>query len=106
MALLALAVVGACTGNAEGQAATRAQDACIVALEPVAQRRAPTSDEAQQAARLADSAADVDDRWVPLRARTHDLNTAVLHGVDPQPAVDALADECRRVNEIVRSNQR
>lgn len=104
MALVALAGA-ACSTDADGKAAGQAQDACIVALEPVSQRRVPTAEESARAARLAETAADVDDRWRPLRALARDLNGAVLHGADPQPAIDALVAECTRVNDIVRTHQ-
>lgn len=101
MAVLVLVLVtAACNRNAEGQAATRAQDACIVALGPVAKGRLPTTDEIGRAARHAEAAAEVDDRWLPLRARVRELAATTA-----RPAVDALADECRRVNDIVRGGQ-
>ena len=97
--LLALALaLTACTRDPEGQAAVRAQDACIAALEPVALGRVPSDSEIATASRHAEATADVDDRWLPLRARVRALSAEPA-----QPAVDALAEECRRVNDLVRS---
>lgn len=105
MVALVLAA-GGCVPNPEGRAAGRAQDACIAALEPVAQRRVPTAAELAQASRVAEAAAAADERWVPLRQRVRELAEAVSGGADPQAAVDALADECRHVNDIVRTSRR
>lgn len=104
MVALVLAL-GGCARNPEGRAAGRAQDACIAALEPVAQRQVPTAAQLAPASRAAEAAAEVDERWLPLRQRVRELAEAVSRGGDPQPAIGALADECRRVNDIVRTNQ-
>lgn len=103
-AVVVLAV--ACGRNAEGQAAVRAQDACITALEPAAQHRLPTGDEIGAALRHAEAAAEVDERWLALRQRVQELAAVLQRGDDADDAVQQLADECRRVNDIVRERQR
>lgn len=90
----------ACTRTAQDQAAQDAQDACIVALEPVAQGRTVTPDQVARARKHADAAAEADQRWTPLKARLEQFDTAA----GPE-AVDALTVECRRVNDIVRGEQ-
>ena len=103
--MLALVVVAASAGcgrrSAESKAAERAQDACIGALEPVSDGKVPDDDVLDAALTDAEAAAAVDDRWRPLAAR---LRAAVATGGGPdlEPAVDALAAECGRVNDIVR----
>lgn len=98
-ALLVVALTtSACVRSPQDKAAEDAQEACIVALEPVAQGRTVTADDIARARRLADAAADADRRWTPLRARLQEYDTAA--GPD---AVDALTAECRRVNDIVRA---
>ncbi|MGI8684720.1 MAG: hypothetical protein ACR2MO_06470, partial [Acidimicrobiales bacterium] len=82
-------------------AAEHAQDACIGALSPVADQKLPTFDALDKARTDAEAAADVDDRWAPLLERVKALDAARgTPGIDP--AVDALAAECGRVNEIIR----
>jgi len=97
------AAAGAACGrrSAESRAAERAQDACIGALGPVAERRTPSPEAVGQSRADAEAAAGVDDRWVPLVAAVRKLEaTRGTPGFDP--AVDALTAECSRVNEIVR----
>lgn len=103
LVIVVLAVVlaaGACARGPQDKAAGEAQEACIVALEPVAQGRTPTSEQVARARRHAEAAADADQRWTPLRARLEQFDTAST----PQ-AIDALTVECRRVNDIVRAEQ-
>lgn len=98
--VLGAATTAACTRTAQDKAAQDAQDACIVALEPVAQGRTVTPDQVTRAREHADAAAEADERWTPLKARVEQLGTAAT----PE-AVDALTVECRRVNDIVRGEQ-
>lgn len=98
--LLAVVLAGACARTPQDKAAEEAQEACIVALEPVAQGRTPTSEQVARARRHAEAAADADQRWTPLRARLEQFDTA-----STPPAIDALTVECRRVNDIVRAEQ-
>ncbi|MGQ0521095.1 MAG: hypothetical protein ACT4PX_08100 [Actinomycetota bacterium] len=49
----------------------------------------------------AEGAAEVDERWEPLRARLRAARAG--HGTPAlERAVDELIDECERVNDIVR----
>lgn len=100
MLVPAVAITAACTRTAQDKAAQDAQDACIVALEPVAQGRTVTPDQVARARRHADAAAAADERWTPLKARLEQLDT----GATPE-SVDALTVECRRVNDLVRAEQ-
>lgn len=104
---LTLAVgAGACgRRSAESRAAERAQDACIGALEPVADAQVPSAAVLDEALADAEAAADVDDRWRPLLARVRSAE-ATRATPDFAPAVEALADECGRVNEIIRRGGR
>lgn len=103
-ATLAVVLAGAACGRtAEEQAAVDAQEACITALGPVARQRLPSEEDLRAAARDAGAAARVDERWVPLRRRVSELRTAVA-GQDGR-GVDALAQECRRVNDIVKQER-
>jgi hypothetical protein len=85
----------------EEQAAVRAQDACIAALDPVSKNRRPSTDALGIAARNAEAAAKVDDRWAALRARVLDFRGRA----DSQESLDALVEECRRVNRIVKEKR-
>ena len=87
--------------SAESRAAERAQDACIGSLQPVADGGRPSTAVLRRAAADADAAAGVDDRWAPLRAS---VRAALDRRGSPrfEAAVDALVEECERVNEIVR----
>lgn len=96
--LLMVLAAAACTRTAQDKAAQDAQDACIVALEPVAQGRTVTPDEVARARTHAEAAAEADPRWTPLEARLAQFDAAA--GAE---AVDALTVECRRVNDIVRA---
>ena len=98
--LLVLCVAAACARTAQDKAAQDAQDACIVALEPVAQGRTVTAEQIARARTHADAAAEADQRWTPLQGRLEQLATATT-----AEAVDALTVECRRVNDIVRAEQ-
>lgn len=83
------------------EAAERAQDACIGALEPVSQAKVPSAGVLEEALVDAGEAAGVDGRWAPLLAQLQSAKAArgtplFVH------AIDELAAECGRVNEIVR----
>lgn len=97
---LAAATTAACARPAQDKAAQDAQDACIVALDPVAQGRTVTAEQVARAREHADAAAEADQRWMPLKGRLEQLATAATPEV-----VDALTVECRRVNDIVRAEQ-
>lgn len=98
--LVVLPAVGACARTPQDKAAEEAQEACIVALEPVAQGRTPSTEQVSRAREHAEAAADADQRWMPLRARLEQFDAAAT-----AEAVDALTVECRRVNDIVRAEQ-
>lgn len=100
---LTLAVgAGACgRRSAESKAAERAQDACIGALAPVADAKVPSAAVLDEARADAEAAADVDDRWRPLLARVRGAE-GTRGTQEFAPAIAALADECGRVNEIIR----
>ena len=85
----------------EEQAAVRAQDACIAALEPVSEGRRPSPYAIAMAARHAEAAADVDERWASLRARVRDFAASA----NAQNSLDALVEECERVNRIVKEKR-
>ena len=100
---LALAASAGCGGRRtpEEQAAVRAQDACIAALEPVSKNQRPSTDALGAAVRDAEAAAKVDNRWSALRARVLDFRSRT----DSQESLDALAAECQRVNQIVKEKR-
>lgn len=100
---LVLAMSAGCGGRRtpEEQAAVRAQDACIAALEPVSEGRPPSNEAVATAARHAEAAAEVDQRWSALRARVLDFRSRT----DSQESLDALAAECQRVNQIVKEKR-
>jgi hypothetical protein len=100
---LVVAVTPGCGGRrtAEEQAAVRAQDACITALEPVSKDQRPSTDALATAARDAEAAAKVDERWMPLRARVLDFGRRT----DDRESLDALVKECERVNRIVKEKR-
>lgn len=103
---LALAglVASACGRTPAEQAAVRAQDACIAALEPVSQDRQPSTAELRSAVSYAEAAARVDQRWAPLRERVQALRSSV--GSEAGRAhLDALVQECDRVNRIVKEKR-
>ena len=103
IAALASTAAG-CGRTPDEQAAVRAQEACIAALDPVARDRRPSADALRSATRNADAAAAEDDRWSPLRDRVHELQTSI----DTEAAresLDALVEECRRVNDIVKEKR-
>jgi len=79
----------------------RAQDACIAALEPVSKSERPSDDALATASRDADAAARADRRWAPLRTRVLDFKARR----DALEALDALAQECGRVNQIVKEKR-
>ena len=80
----------------------RAQDACIAALEPVSKDERPSPEALRSAARSAEAAAREDRRWLPLRQRVEEFRSQLGAGhLDPDP----LAQECRRVNQIVKDER-
>ena len=87
--------------TAEEQAAVRAQDACIAALEPVSKGRPPSAGDLVGAARDADAAAGVAPRWVPLRERVGEYRARS----EARETLDALVQECARVNQIVKEKR-
>lgn len=102
LVVTAAGAVGGCSRrSAESKAAERAQDACIGALQPLADGKAPSAGVLDEAVGDAEAAASVDDRWGPLVVR---LRAAVATGGGPDlgPAMAALYAECGRVNDIVR----
>lgn len=98
-------MAGACGRSAESRAAEQAQDACIASLEPVSEGGTPSAEVLGRAVADAEDAAEVNERWEPLRAR---LRTARAgHGTPAlERAVDELIEECKRVNDIVRRGGR
>ncbi|MDQ3680206.1 MAG: hypothetical protein M3378_06620 [Actinomycetota bacterium] len=99
-------VLAGCGGRtAEEQAAVRAQDACIAALEPVADDQRPSAGALAAATRDAEAAARVDERWGPLRARVREFRDGVGSPAGPA-SLDALVRECDRVNRIVKEKRR
>lgn len=105
--VLAVAVIlGACgRRSAASRAAESAQDACIGALAPVAADEVPPAAVLRAARDDAAAAAGVDRRWEPLLERVREA-VAALDTPGFDPAVDALAAECGRVNDIVRRGGR
>ena len=106
--VLGLAVAGlmtsACGRTPAEQAAVRAQEACIAALEPVSEDRQPSPADLRSAMSDAEAAARVDQRWAPLRERVRALGSSV--GSEPGRAhLDALVQECDRVNRIVKEHR-
>lgn len=101
---LALVVLTpACGRTPVEQAAVRAQDACIAALEPVSEDRQPFPADLRSALANAEAAARVDQRWAPLRERVRELGSSASGGGGGQ--LDALAQECDRVNQIVKEER-
>jgi len=100
---LAMAASAGCGGrrSPEEQAAVRAQDACIAALEPVSEGRPPSGEAVAMAVRHAEAAAEVDQRWSTLRSRMLDFRGRA----DNQESLDALVKECARVNQIVKERR-
>ena len=82
----------------------RAQDACISALDPVSRDRRPSVDALRSARRSAEAAAQVDERWSQLRERVRDLESSADADA-AQRSVDALVQECGRVNQIVKAER-
>ncbi len=103
LGLLAAALVssGCARRTPEEQAAVRAQDACIAALEPVARDERPSPAALEEAAEAARAAAGVDDRWSALPARVDELRSRP----GERGPVDALVEECGRVNRIVKEKR-
>ena len=101
---LGFVVLLACESTAEERAAQRAVDACIRALEPVADQHRPSRPTVRVALRDADAAARTNPRWAPLRARLSELDTA-LQAETGERAVDALVRECQRVNAAVKGER-
>ncbi|MDQ3569433.1 MAG: hypothetical protein M3396_02195 [Actinomycetota bacterium] len=106
LALVLLALAGSpCGGRTpQEQAAVRAQDACIAALEPVAEDQRPSDDALAAASRDAEAAANVDERWGPLRARVREFADGIGSPAGPA-SLDALVQECERVNRIVKEKR-
>ena len=100
---LAVAVNAGCSARrtAEEQAAVRAQDACIAALEPVSKDQRPSTEALATAARDAEAAAKVDERWLPLRSQVRHFGE---RAGEPE-SLDALVKECERVNRIVKEKR-
>ena len=100
---LVLASSPGCGGRRtpEEQAAVRAQDACIAALDPVSKNQRPSNDALATATRDAEAAAKVDERWAALRDRVLDFRGHA----DSQESLDALVKECGRVNQIVKEKR-
>lgn len=103
MALSGLAA-SACGRTAVEQAAVRAQEACIAALEPVSKDQKPSVSDLASAVRDAEAAARVDERWAPLRDRVRELRST-LGKEAGRARLDALVEECGRVNQIVKDNR-
>ena len=103
--MLAGGTVAACGTSPQERAAARAVDACIAALEPVAERRPPSSAVLREAADEAEDAARTDDRWEVLAGV---LRRAADTAGTPEgdAAVAALVDECRRSRDLVRRGGR
>ena len=103
--ILALATTAAgCGRTPDEQAAVRAQEACIAALDPVARDRRPSADALRSATRDADAAAAEDERWVQLRERVRELESSIDTAA-VRESLDALVEECRRVNQIVKDKR-
>jgi hypothetical protein len=104
-AIVIVALLGgsACSARRtpEEQAAVRAQDACIAALEPVSKSRRPAPENLADAVVDAEAAAGVDQRWAPLRARVLEFRERT----DSSESLDALVNECGRVNQIVKEKR-
>jgi hypothetical protein len=100
---LVLAASSGCGGRRtpEEQAAVRAQDACIAALDPVSKNQRPSNDALATATRDAEAAAKVDERWAALRDRVLDFRS---HADSPE-SLDALVKECGRANQIVKEKR-
>lgn len=93
--------LAACRTSSEERAAARAVDACIAALEPVAERRPPSGAVLEEAAAEAEEAARTDDHWEVLAGA---LRRAADTAGTPEgdAAVAALVDECRQARDFVR----
>ena len=103
LGLTLVALAPACGRTPVEQAAVRAQDACIAALEPVSEDRPPSPADLRSALTDAEAAARVDQRWAPLRERVRELMASA--GGEGGPRVDALVQECDRVNQIVKEER-
>ncbi len=103
---LALAVVvgSACGRTPVERAAVRAQDACITALDPVSEDRRLSPADLRSALSDAEAAARVDQRWAPLLERVRNLASVAGSG-EGGAQLDALVQECDRVNQIVKENR-
>ena len=102
--LVAGVALSGCGRTVEEQAAVRAQEACIAALEPVARDQRPSAGALQSAARSAGEAARVDERWASLRRRVDEFRTAVGKGNGGE-SLHSLMAECERVNRIVKEER-
>lgn len=105
-ALVAAAVGSAgCGPSVEERAAERAVEACIAALEPVAEDRRPPPAVLESALADAEEAARADDRWEVLAGA---LRRAAATAGTPagDAAVARLVDECRRSRDLVRRGGR
>ncbi len=103
LALASLAA-SACGRTPAEQAAVRAQDACIAALEPVSQDRQPSAADLRSAVSDAEAAARADRRWAPLRERVRALRSSVDSEAG-RGQLDALVQECDQVNRIVKEKR-
>jgi len=104
--VVAVVAAGGCgRRSAAARAAEWAQDACIAALSPIAEQELPSASVLDDAQGDAQAAADVDDRWSALVERLEDLE-AQRDTPRVDPAVDALREECGRVNDFVRRGGR
>lgn len=100
---LSVAVLGSGCGRRtpEEQAAVRAQEACIAALEPVARDERPPPSALDAATGDAEAAARVDDRWATLRTRVDEFRSRPAE----RAPLDALVEECGRVNQMVKEKR-
>lgn len=106
MLVVAVLAAGGCGRRSpEARAAERAQDACIGVLAPVADQELPSAAVLDDARADAEAATEVDDRWAALVQRLEDLE-AQRDTPLVDPAVDALREECGRVNDFVRRGGR
>lgn len=103
--MLAGGATAACGAGPEERAAAQAVDACIAALEPVADGRPPSSAVLRQAADDAADSARTDDHWDGL---ADVLRRAAAAAGTPEgdAAIAALVDECRESRDFVRRGGR
>jgi hypothetical protein len=103
--MVAGGAVAACGSSPRERAAAGAVDACIAALEPVADGRPPSSAVLHEAADDAEDSARTDEHWQALaRVLRRAADTAGTPEGDA--AVAALVDECRQSRDFVRRGGR